>query len=62
MIFFPELNIANRFSIEGPLAQKFNVFAEEIRRKFESLGPWAMESQLMVNTILQERFKLAEII
>lgn len=41
MIFFPELNLANRFSVEGPLAQKFNLFAEQIRRKFESMGPWA---------------------
>lgn len=27
MIFFPELNLPNRFSIEGSLAEKFNMFA-----------------------------------
>ena len=48
--------------MEGEIKDKFNKFALQVNRKFESLGPWAEQHQLMLNTILEERFKLAQII
>ena len=37
----------------GEMTQKLQKFANEIHRKFESLGPWSVDHQLMLNSFLQ---------
>ena len=37
-------------------------FSDSVNRKFESLGPWTKDHQLMLNSFLQERFLMANVV
>lgn len=37
-------------------------FSDSIHRKFESLGNWSYDHQMMLNTFLQERFMMANLV
>jgi hypothetical protein len=60
LIFFAELDTAAR--MEGDLAGKLKSFSESVNRKFESLGSWSLDHQLMLNSFLQERFLMANLV
>lgn len=41
---------------------KLKQFSDSIYRKFESLGQWSLDHQMMLNTFLQERFMMANLV
>jgi gamma-glutamyl phosphate reductase len=41
---------------------KLNDYCGFVQRQFEALGNWTMNHQFMLNTFLQERFLMAELI
>lgn len=61
LIFFSEFDSAN-LSLDTELSHKLKSFADTVNRKFESLGPWSQEHQLMLNSFLQERFLMANVV
>jgi len=61
LIFFPELDGTN-ISLEGELAGKLKAFSDSVNKRFESLGSWSLDHQLMLNSFLQERFMMANLI
>jgi hypothetical protein len=61
LIFFSELDGSYRAS-DGDLTSKLKSFSEGINRKFESLGAWSKDHQLMLNSFLQERFLMANLV
>jgi hypothetical protein len=60
LIFFAELNAKSQ--LEGALAQQIKSYSGKVMRQFESLGNWSLEHQLMLNSFLQERFLMAELV
>lgn len=60
LIFFAELGAGN--VVEGDLAGKLKTFSDSVNRKFESLGTWSLDHQLMLNSFLQERFLMANLV
>lgn len=60
LIFFTELGAGN--VVEGDLAGKLKSFSDSVNRKFESLGSWSLDHQLMLNSFLQERFLMANLV
>ena len=60
LLFFTELDGPS--GIEGDLSHKLRTFSESVNRKFESLGPWTKDHQLMLNSFLQERFLMANVV
>lgn len=44
------------------MADQLKLFSDSIQRKFESLGNWTLDHQLMLNSFLQERFIMANIV
>ena len=60
LIFFSELEGDAR--LEGEMAAKLKSFSDGVNRKFESLGNWSSEHQLMLNSFLQERFLMANLV
>jgi hypothetical protein len=61
LIFFSELSGPGQ-AIEGDLSLKLKSFSESVNRKFESLGSWSVDHQLMLNSFLQERFLMANLV
>lgn len=61
LIFFPELEQYTR-SVGDDFNVKLKQFSDSIYRKFESLGNWSYDHQLMLNTFLQERFMMANLV
>ena len=61
LIFFTELDGAGR-AVEGDMAAKLKSFSESTNRKFQSLGSWTNDHQLMLNSFLQERFLMANLV
>ena len=61
LIFFPELEGVNQ-PLEGELAGKLKAFSDSVNKRFESLGSWSLDHQLMLNSFLQERFLMANLI
>lgn len=59
LLFFTDLDSR---SIDGDMTLKLKSFSDSVNRKFESLGPWSTEHQLMLNSFLQERFLMANLI
>ncbi len=59
LLFFTDLDSR---SIDGDMSLKLKSFSDSVNRKFESLGPWSTEHQLMLNSFLQERFLMANLI
>lgn len=44
------------------MADQLKLFSDSVQRKFESLGNWTLDHQLMLNSFLQERFVMANIV
>jgi len=61
LIFFSELESASR-SVGDDFNLKLKQFSDSVYRKFESLGPWSYDHQLMLNSFLQERFLMANLV
>jgi hypothetical protein len=61
MIFFSELDSYPK-GVDENFNRKLKEFSDSIYRKFESLGNWSLEHQLMLNTFLQERFMMANLV
>ncbi len=61
LIFFPELDGTTQ-GLEGDLSGKLKAFSDSVNKKFESLGPWSLDHQLMLNSFLQERFLMANLV
>ena len=61
MIFFSELDTYPK-GVDENFNRRLKEFSDSIYRKFESLGHWSLEHQLMLNTFLQERFMMANLV
>jgi len=44
------------------MAAKLKSFSDSVTRRFESLGAWSTDHQLMLNSFLQERFLMANLV
>jgi hypothetical protein len=60
LLFFTELDTGR--ASDGDFSLKLKSFSDSVNRKFESLGPWSVDHQLMLNSFLQERFLMANLI
>ena len=60
LIFFSELR--TRGNLEGEFGRQIESYCSQMQRQFEQFGPWAVENQFMLNTFLQERFVMAELV
>ena len=61
LIFFNELDASSNI-VEGDFNAKLKSFSDSIYRKFEWLGNGSMDHQIMLNSFLQERFLMANLI
>lgn len=61
LLFFSELE-GTGANLDTELSHKLKSFSESVNRKFESLGPWTKDHQLMLNSFLQERFLMANVV
>jgi hypothetical protein len=60
LIFFAELS--GPVNLEGEMQGRLKSYSSLVQRQFESLGSWTQDHQLMLNSFLQERFLMAELI
>ncbi len=60
LIFFTELQGGQ--GLDGDMSAKLKSFSDSVNRKFESLGSWTTDHQLMLNSFLQERFLMANLV
>jgi hypothetical protein len=60
LIFFADLQ--SSVNLEGDMQARLKSYSALIQRQFESLGSWTQDHQLMLNSFLQERFLMAELI
>lgn len=49
-------------NISAELNAKMKSFSDSVYRKFESLGAWSFDHQMMLNSFLQERFLMANLV
>jgi hypothetical protein len=61
LIFFTELDQANNL-VSADFNARLKSFSDSVYRKFESLGNWSVDHQMMLNSFLQERFLMANLI
>ena len=61
LIFFNELGSGSNL-ISGDLNSQLKTFSDAVQRKFETLGSWTVDHQMMLNSFLQERFVMANIV
>jgi hypothetical protein len=61
LIFFSELDSGSNL-VGGDFNLKLKSFSDSVYRKFESLGSWSYDHQMMLNSFLQERFLMANLI
>jgi hypothetical protein len=61
LIFFTELDQGSNL-VSGDFNGKLKSFADTVYRKFESLGSWSIDHQMMLNSFLQERFLMANLV
>lgn len=61
LIFFSDLDIKSG-AIDAEFNTKLKSFSDGVYRKFESLGGWSGDHQLMLNSFLQERFLMANLV
>jgi hypothetical protein len=61
MIFFSEIDSYPK-GVDENFNRRLKEFSDSIYRKFESLGNWSLDHQLMLNTFLQERFMMANLV
>ena len=52
LIFFTELEQGSNL-VSGDFNAKLKSFADTVYRKFESLGNWSVDHQMMLNSFLQ---------
>ncbi len=52
----------NTKSVGDEFNMKLKKFSDSVYRKFESLGNWSYDHQMMLNTFLQERFMMANLV
>ena len=60
-IFFTEFGAPSGI-VNSQLTDQLKVFSDSVQRRFESLGPWSLDHQMMLNSFLQERFVMANIV
>lgn len=61
LIFFTEIEQGSNL-VSGDFNAKLKSFADSVYRKFESLGNWSIDHQMMLNSFLQERFLMANLV
>ena len=61
LIFLSELDSGSDL-VGRDFNLKLKSFSDSVYRKFESLGPWSYDHQMMLNSFLQERFLMANLI
>ena len=61
LIFFEDLGAGSNL-VSGDFNAKLKSFSDSIYRKFESLGAWSFDHQMMLNSFLQERFLMANLV
>ena len=61
LIFFTDLEQGSNL-VSGDFNAKLKSFADSVYRKFESLGNWSIDHQMMLNSFLQERFLMANLV
>lgn len=61
LIFFTELEQGSNL-VSGDFNAKLKSFSDTVYRKFESMGSWSMDHQMMLNSFLQERFLMASLV
>lgn len=62
LIFFEDLGTGSNSLVSGDMNNKLKSFSDSIYRKFESLGSWSFDHQMMLNSFLQERFLMANLV
>jgi hypothetical protein len=62
LIFFAELDGPGRALPDGDISLRLKSFSDSVNRRFESLGSWSLDHQLMLNSFLQERFLMANLV
>lgn len=61
LIFFSELETGSK-TVGEDFNTKLKSFSDSVYRKFQALGNWSMDHQMMLNSFLQERFLMANLI
>ena len=61
-IFFGEFDNRGTTVVNEDINGQLKAFSDAIYRKFHSLGDWTTDHQLMLNSFLQERFVMANIV
>ena len=61
LIFFSELRGGSSL-VSGDFNARLKSFSDSVYRKFESLGSWTFDHQMMLNSFLQERFLMANLV
>ena len=49
-------------ALDQEMQARLKNYSGYVQRQFESLGSWSTDHQLMLNSFLQERFLMAELI
>lgn len=61
LIFFSELDQGSNL-VSADFNARLKSFSDSVYRKFESLGNWSIDHQMMLNSFLQERFLMANLV
>lgn len=61
MIFFADLEQGSNL-VSADFNARLKSFSDSVYRKFESLGNWSLDHQMMLNSFLQERFLMANLV
>jgi len=49
-------------NLDASMQQKLQSYAKHVQVQFENLGSWTNDHQVLLNTFLQERFLMAELV
>ena len=61
LIFFTEIEQGSNL-VSADFNARLKSFSDSVYRKFESLGNWSYDHQMMLNSFLQERFMMANLV
>jgi hypothetical protein len=61
LIFMTELNQPSN-AVSADFNARLKSYSDSVYRKFESLGAWSLDHQVMLNSFLQERFLMTNLI
>lgn len=61
LIFFTEIDQGSNL-VSADFNARLKSFSDSVYRKFESLGNWSFDHQMMLNSFLQERFLMANLV